>query len=623
MSAAYQLLLIGSLPPTRSHAALMTHAIALAATECGIDVVCLIDALAPPPKALPYRVVRSFDEFIQSGSANSWPRLFVVGSKGDSLQAIEALHAAPGAVIVAAQSLFDLALPWLQTSAAYPDNFVSWLTTRFGEAGSSIADGLTLHRRQAKELTSEIPAYDLLLAPATTHLALEPLQSLSLGHAGFTPKEITGPPPPKALKLANQKHRNSPLRIAIVGARSAVKSAVKNVGNSNKIMSKQQVAFYDRYDPNTGAEILAADAVAILDGHDAVWCPHFDLALACGIPLVTANQRWAANLSGDAQICIENPVSQTAVIHAIVALATVDGLLAGLKDGLKQHQPEAQNFDGWSAAIQTAAATARPAALDKINTSLPIIEATASAEKLGTNIQAASGIMALVGAAPAGPLLKQFFPDLDAEKCPRFMTTEIASALSAFVGKPAPQMQDQMGFEAPLIADGTHDTSTQASARKIRRWADVQPGLRLAKKALAFGCAIDGAIAASLAGQKIRWPFKIPPEIFGNPAITSAYDSGSGIYWSHDPVRGSLTCALFTGGEGALRFTAAGENSFVITDLSSTSIASQTASCAFKTASHGVCLFKLSVLPALENNDEYLMKILAQDGLLLEWSVRE
>jgi len=628
MSNADQLLLVGSLPPTRSDAALLTHAIAAAASECGINVVCLIDALAPPPIDVPFRVVRPFDDFIQSGEANNWPRLFVVGGEGDSLPVIEALHAAPGAVVSASRSLFALALPWLKTSTAYPSNFSDWLTTKHGAAGSTIAEGFIEHRRLAKQLAREIPAFDLLLKPATRHLSLGTRQQSTISGAGFTPTKLLAPPLPAAAKPTTQQRRESSLRITVIGASPETQSAVSEAAKTNKAFSEHQVSFFDRFDQSTTEEILASGAVAILDGHDAAWCPHFELAAANEIPLITAGQSWAETVPMSAKIYLDNPASPSAVVHALAALSTVDGLLSGLKHALqrnfKQRTADAQKPNDWCNNILAAATTAKPAKLEKINPAFGATEGRFSSENTNLTDLSDGSVLALIGAVPASPLLRRNYPELDTEKSPRFLTPNHAHTMSAFMGVPASQMQDNMGFEAPLIKDGADGAEKQTLDRKVRTWADIKPGLRQAKQAVTFGCQVAGAAQALLSAEKLRWPFRISTEIaensLGPKALTSAYDAYTGIYWSYDPVRGALKCIILTGGAGILAFSTAGPASFIITDLTSTQIASQSESCRFDVAAHGLCFFKVAALPLDDNNNLDIMNLLAQSGLLLEWS---
>lgn len=619
MSGTKQILLVGSLPPTRSHAALLTHAFAMAAAESDMEVVCLIDALAPPPnEGLPYRVVRPFDSFIQSGTADNWARLFVVGSKGDSLPAIEALHAAPGAVIAATDSLFDLALPWLQTSPDFPANFSAWLTAKYGDAGTKVAEGFTQHHRMAKQLTNEVPAFDLLLSPATCHLALGQHQFAALKDAGFKPIDI-GPPP---LSQSGSQIVNSPACIALVGASDLVKTAVTDAQKSGAFPRGLTVTFFHRYCGKLEKEIINSEAVAILDGHDATFCPHFECAVANSIPVITAGQHWAKALPEGAHYSLKNPASAISVVHSIAALESIEGMKAGLICGLEKWRTKKPKGSDWIAAIMAAAATAPPA---KIAAPSPLPKPTENpALNAAAQAQPVSDIMALVGAAPAGPLLHQLYPEMNTERCPRFMTPTAALAVSTFMGIPAAQMLDHMGFEALVIAEKIKGGHPLVLTNKTRRWADIQPGLRHAKNALAFGCAIDGATPAIVAKKKVNWSFTMPSEItetLNTPkAINSAYDASAGLYWVHDPVRGSLKCVLLTGGAGVLTINTSGASSFVLTDLASTKTVMGTDSCAFTIGDHGLGLFKIAALPTANNNSSDLMKMLAEDGLHLEWS---
>ncbi len=624
MTATSKILLVGSLPPTQTHAALLTHSIASAAASSGIEIVCLIDALAPPPaNHLPYTVVRSFDAFIQSGAADKWPRLFVIGSSGDSLPVIETLQAAPGAVTVATQSLFDNALPWLRTSADFPANMVDWLTSAYGDAGAVIADAYTSHRRSSAGLAGEIPAFDLLLKKATAHLGLNPLQASRLTGAGFAPSAL--PSVPTATTENTISSDNSPLRISIIGADAATASAVSQALNSSGVSQRLELAFLDRFSNQTAPAILASNVVAILDGNDAASCPYFELAATNAIPLILVGQHWAGALPVGACINLSDPSSSTPLVHALAALVSVDGLLGGLAQGLKKYGQQLGQPDAWATKIVVAAATAKQANFVEIfpmfQTQKPEVF-TKQPTSSGVN---ASGIFALIGSVPAQPILRQLYPELDVAACPKFLTPEIAQATADFIGLPAAQLQDRMGFEAPLVASNQivsdqAESLPQTSSRKPRLWADILPGLRRASQALEFGCTVKGAASTPPSVQKANWTFKIPADIAENEKIRSAYDSNSGFYWTYDPVRGELKCIVMTGGRGCLEFRAPADTSFVVTDMSATNIAKKEAGARFEIPDHGLGMFKIAILPSSNTSSLNMMKSLAQDGLLLEWS---
>lgn len=619
MTAATKILIVGSLPPTRSHAALLTHSLAAAAAQYGIEVVCLIDALAPPPESdLPYTVARPFDPFIQSGQAGNWPRLFVVGSGGDSLPVIETLHTAPGAVIAATHSLFDLSLPWLQTAPDFPENLTTWLSEKYGKPGAVVADALINHRRSSDHLGREIPAYDLLLQTATSHLTLGPLQTARMTDAGFNPTQI-GAVPVK-LQHADRATDKSPLQILVIGADIETAKTVSQGVASSALTQQLQLTFKDRYSPCCQQALLASDAVAILDGHDSAACPYFELAAFNGIPLITAGQPWTSLLPHGAHIALDHPVSRASLLHAIAAMGTVDGLLSGLEQGLKALGSNQQQPDTWMETLLRAAATATPVNLAKTYPLPQVLAPMLHVKPSPPNSHDPSGIFALIGAVPSPHILQQFYPDLDAGACPRFMTPNIALTAADFMQIPAAQLQDRMGFEAPLIVTEQTAPGAEFGGRKLRRWTEVQPGLRRAKEALTFGCAVPGATQAPTSEASASWPLITAPQDTTSPAVTSSFDVESGVYWSYDPVRGALNCMLLTGGAGHLEFQTSGKTSFVVTNLSSTQIVSSQENGRFTISTDGLGLFKVAILPSGENNENDMLKRLAQDSLHLKWS---
>ncbi len=619
MTAANKILIVGSLPPTQSHAALLTHSIAAAAARCDIEVVCLIDALAPPPESgLPYSIARPFDQFIQSGQANNWPRLFIVGSGGDSLPVIETLHEAPGAVITATDSLFELSLPWLQTAPDFPENLPAWLSEKYGKPGAVVADAFINHRRSSNHLGKEIPAYDLLLKNATSHLTLGPLQTTRITDAGFDPTQIGTVP--AETRTADRLIDKLPLQILIIGADTETEKTVSQGVASSILPQQLQLTFLDRYSTSCRQALLTSAAVAILDAHDGAACPHFDFAARNHIPLITAGQPWTITLPLGAHIALDYPVNATALLHAVAAIVTVDGLLAGLEQGLTASDFGEQQCRTWAATLTGAAATAAPVELSKVYPVPQMSAATLHVKPSPPDGSHPSGIFALIGAVPPPHILQHFYPELDAGACPRFMTPDLALAAASFMQVPAAQLQDRMGFEAPLITSEQTTPGADTGGRKLRRWADVRPGLRRANEAITFGCTIARASQAPHSEGTASWPLITTTENAENPVVTSAFDTNTGVYWSYDPVRGALKFLLLIGGAGHLEFQTSGKTSFVVTNLSSTQIVSRQESGQFTVSAEGLGLFKIAILPSDENSENDMLKRLAQDSLDLKWS---
>lgn len=614
-----KLLIVGSLPPTQSHAALLTHSIATAAANCDIEVVCLIDALAPPPEdELPYQVVRPFDAFIQRGNADNWPRLFVVGGGGDSLPVIESLNKAPGAVITATNSLFDLTLHWLQTTPDYSGNLAVWLTDKYGKPGMVIADACINHRRTSDHLGEEIPAFDLLLEKATSHLALGPLQADRMIDAGCEPIEIGSTPAEP--QQTDHPASNSLFRVLVIGADTKTIKSVSQSTATSALSQQLRLRFLNRYSKECREAILSSDAVAILDAHDSAECPHFNLAVNNCVPLITAGQRWTDIIPANGHIRLDRPVHAAALLHAIAAVAIVDGLSTGLAKALSPSGTSEQKRRTWATALLDASATAVPASLTKVYPMVPLVEPVLHMEPSPLDAIQPRGIYALIGAVPPPHILEHFYPELDVDACPRFMTPKVAVAAASFMQIPASRLQDRMGYEAPLIATEQTAPKADTGGRKLRQWVDVQQGLRRANNALVFGCTVVGATQASRPEGTVTWPLITVPDIGNDPAITSAFDTGSGIYWSYDPVRGALKFILLTGGAGQLEFQTTSDESFVITNISSTQIVNRQTNQSFAVTDEGLGMFKVALLPSDKNSDNDMLKSLAQNSLHLKWS---
>ena len=135
MSGTEQILIVGSLPPTPSNAAPLTHMLATRLQQSGVQTCVLIDEMSVPPKDVPYNVIRPFDDDIRSGKFNAWPRLYVLGNEHDSLTVANQLEVSPGAAIVASNSLFDLARTCLSMKEDGEDRLSIWLSEQHGHAG--------------------------------------------------------------------------------------------------------------------------------------------------------------------------------------------------------------------------------------------------------------------------------------------------------------------------------------------------------------------------------------------------------------------------------------------------------------------------------------------------------
>lgn len=622
MNSGQKLLLVGSLPPQPSNAALTTRALAQAACRCGINVAVLIDVLAPPPLTdMGFTVLRPFDPQVRAGDFDNWPRLYVVGNKGDSMPVLKMLHTAPGAVIIADTTLFPLALPWLHAAENFNQALHEWLEDSLGPDGAILARSITHHRRFSNAIGVEVTAFDLLLSPATRVLALHKPQEIQLEAEGLK-TQLLGPPICEPGKKTNHDIPATPdrLTVLITGLHDDDIKKLSEGLQEAHVSNRISILTANRFADDVELMIDKADAVVLLDGEDTIFCPHAVRAAAMGKPVVHAHQPWTTILPSGSALPVEGPQALNQLILALTALVTVEGLAGSMVANTRKSEWDKRAEPAWCQTLLEAAATAEPLEpAVKTEVPQPVAAATSAAATPGP-AHPITGIWALIGAVPANPILHNALPGLDIDACPRFMTPELAALAAGAMEEPFSRLIDHMGFEAPLIKTRSEFTRPDID-RKTRSWDHVADGLLHADKALTFGCTIDNAAGQPTIAPDTptEWLFRIPQSALDDPRLDKGFEPDSGVYWTYDPVCSTLKWIVFTGGKGQLLISSPGPAKFIITDDSQTLVSGGDLETAFSVGTHGVAVFKTAAMPLASGRSADLLKMLADTGLLLKW----
>ncbi len=629
MTPGTNLLLVGSLPPQPSHAALLTQTIADLLVSNGINVTCLIDELAPPPpEGLSCTVIRPFMPDFLDGAYDNWPRLYVVGGDGGSLMALEMLHASPGPVVLAEDSVFSLTEAWLQETDAGDKSFYEWLAKTQGKDGETLARSILMHRRTSSAIGKEVSAVDLLCAPATHIFTIGQHHLPPLHEHGVTSLEPFYPlatlpdrgtndaPPPPAQDL----------KILVIGMgkenASLLSKAIDELAESTSI----SISFQSRFAQNIDAMIADADVVAILDGQHAVFCPYVHTAIAGNKAIIHAGQRWTSIFPLGSTLMVDHPHAVHQLAMTFAALSRADGLLTALTEKMTIDINQASQCGAdWSSALMAAAKKATTINHPTLS-KLPDIAGQPTQIDQTSITPNTDSTVALVGAVPARPILEKLIPTLDIKTCPRFMTSTLASKLSEVMNQPRSILTSQMGFEASLVSETAAPPHPNADT-KVRPWPEIRQGLRAAQTGVAFGCQIEGLSPAPTGKgmASIRWSFYPPAPKDHRPTSQklgreTGYDEATGVYWVYSGARKTLQILVFTGSPGELVVSSPGSNMLVISDKSQTGLFGGQDRSTLSIAAHGVGHFQVAVAPNESGYLGDLMKILADQGLLLEWS---
>lgn len=613
MTAPRQILLVGSLPPATSNAAVLTAAVAASLAEEGVDVAIMIDALAPPPDhTLTIPVLRPFSEPVREGQYQDWPRLYIVGSGPDSLPVLRQMERAPGPVLCADESLFPLVLPWLEGREDRDETLTHWLAEHYGDAGRTLAQGICVHRRYSKDIGREIPAFDLLLQKATTCLALSPQQELSLRQAG---RETVAVNPLAAAVCSPVRPAAMPdaSTVLVIGAVGDHQPALEGILRE---ATRSSTEFSCRYSTASGDRIAAADVVLILDGHEAAYCPLAVKTIGLSKPLICADQAWANHLPKGAVLPVSHAEAHRELAVAVGALMRQTGLREAIGAPANDVPIQKPETTSWSDDILKAASGAEPLALaPSLRPPLAVSEPSgiAAADRI-------DGAWALIGAVPAPAILQQRFPDLALDVSPRFLSPELAIYLAELTGEPLLCIHDYLGFEAPFIETASQ-TDLPGAGRKARTWPQVRADLLQAQNALTFGCSVDKAASSPPANLRpVEWSFHIPLAAVPDPHFNKMFDAESGVFWRYDRTSQTLTLLLLVGSSGSLALTCDAAHPLIATDDQSTRVLSVDGPAEFQIQDHGVAIFRLALCPDPGGRADPMIKTLAETGLRLKWS---
>lgn len=618
MASPDKLLLVGSLPPAVCNGARLTEATATAFLNAGYDVAVLIDELAPPPADnLSLKILRPFDASLQSGDYDAWPRLYVVGNNASSLPTLGMLQAYPGAVLVADNSLYDLALAAFKTVPDGDAAIADWLEGVAGQDGNVLARSITHHRRLSTAIGNEVPGFDACLSAATAHIALSGMQEATLADAGFSPLRVGPPPVNRDAPQSPQPIADTPRRLLAFGIGPTHQTALRHHLSSTDGID---ISFSTRHAASVVTEIEAADAILIMDGFDLSFCPLAHASLAAGKIVVCAHQAWVADLPPGCVLPVKHEKAMAELALAIQVLIKNEDLRKALTANHYSDIAADRQAKEWCAAVHETACSAvcmKPprAVLPPKAPNAPPQAWPASAD------QPVSGVRALIGAVPAPAILAHQFQDLDRQQCPSFLTPIVTEFLAAFTDEPPLRIPGLFGFEDPLILS-TNDNSQQNGNVKVTDWPSIQPALLQAREALTFGCVVDGAqmVTAGQTKHPVQWTFHLPENAFSGRADDTHLDADAGIFCKFDKTRHSLSLVCFTGAAGTLALSIKTSHTVVATNNQATMVLRDGEAQPFKVDGHGIAAIKMAASPSPSGEQVDLTKILAEAGLDLKWS---
>ncbi len=629
------LLIIAPLPPQTSDAALMADALARYAASASLNVTLVIDDLAPPPAPALQglkSVIRRRDLVAKQNTYKDTPRLYVIGNKGDSLFALELFKQAPGALIVANNSLFDLAQPLLELTGAWPDTYWQWLRETVGKTHAEILfDARLNHRREAKAQAHVAPSFDLLLGKDAQVIAPSPHVARQLAACGVNPRVTlplaleSGPKNNDTDDTAKTKSpttAGSSLSIFII---SETEEIFDHLSATLKLYPATQMANVSsamRTAPDVAARLQDTDIVIFADSGQASACPLLTQALSAGKAVVTMGQRYAAHLPEGTHLAVPHAGALDSLAIAIAALISQPDLRHAVSmSGRRFALASAKALDGRDLITLAAQASRPPLMLqcpDRGTPSTRLIRSGTIKDPVTTNQ------IALIGAPPPNRVLSQLFPALDPTLCPRFATPAVANRLAEIGNRDAASMLARTGFEAPLVMPAAAHIQAHRDAED---WADLARGLTFGDQALSFACDIKGVPSAGGldAQDKASAQLAIHIAYDGNPNTqTNGYDSENGLFWDHDVIRNRFNCILLVGREAELTLrNSSKEEAFMVADNATSTLLLPSGRGKVRSDSLGILEFALAGYDwrqGVVTSSEALRKSLAGQGLILEWS---
>lgn len=609
MSSQSRILIVGSLPPTPSDAALWTSILALACSAAGLETVVLLDELhAPIDEALSYKTVRPYEDKFIKGAFDDWPRLSVVGGSADSLPVLAMLRRAASAVVISDRSLLKSANVGLHQLGFEAGDLTCWLQEKIGQEGARLGNTLLVHNRMAWNIENEVSAYDYLIPENSTPIALTGLQATELGTshianvADFLPATHHGQTP-----LAPKD--NGAL---IVGLADHLQDDFTELlGEKHEF----KVAYRNRFAPDLKEALEKATIVAVLDGANAALCPVVIASLTQQKLLIVANQSWVGALPKGSVLPIQHPEAVVQLANAFLFLRFNHEAANSMRQALvagTERSPALVDM------LRTTANAASPLVRPIVR---PAFESTAIQTVVAQSVPSPEGIWSLVGAIPAMPILAALYPDLNVLESNRFLSFAHAKYLANMTDEPLLAIANYLGCENPMIND-IHEGVPAAMERKVKPWSSVASGLKRGQKALAFGCNIESVYVPTSTTKTPNaiWSYHFPTDLSDTKEDTKYLDPASGLFWKTDLVQNTISFLLMTGGTGTLGMQVNAEDGLIVSDGTKTEFLSAGAGASFSAPENGIVFFKMTTVPDTSGDLVDVRKTLAGNPLHLKWS---
>ena len=603
MNDGEKILIVGSLPPTPSDAALLTHMLAESLHAASVETVVLIDEMSVPPQAAAYKVVRPYDPNVRQGAFENWPRLHVLGNKPDSLPVLDQLERANGAAIVADRNLFDLGCQWLAIKPDGDKKLRTWLTDKLGVAGSKLASAILHHRRQSNAIGQEIDGYDLLLSYATQLIPVSPSQKISFeqSNLGCAATPLLHYAAKTTLETSNEV-----TNFAIVGLPEVDQPFITSELSKYNGVTYQ---FLDRFSAQTGQALKAAHCLVVLDGANTVFCPLAALATSQNKPIICADQPWLANVPSGNILPISHAAALRELVHAILHMHS---------HGNRQELAQARPVEAIQTILETAKTSQPLKLLASSSLEVPSTKKTPKMDRVPTD---AEGAWPLVGAVPSRAILASEMPGITPATSPRFLTPALANYLSELVEEPVLRLSDYLGFENPIM-DADDASLSPGAETKRKQWEDIASGLRSKNAPIAFGCAFEQALspANTVDCVEAKWSFSLPAAVLEKRGPTKQYDNQTNTFWKYDSARSHVIVLFLTGGSGNLNISTHCEKQFLISDGHGTQVIVNKKDIRCQIHASGVACLKLAAIPDENGNMPDIRSMLSKYQLTFTWT---
>ena len=612
-------LIFGCLPPSGTPgAALLVHIALALSGECNVTVV--IADTAPPPTAFgapsEITIIRERDLYAKPGPFENHKRLFILGNNAENLFALALYKRFPGLVILSEGHMNGLFQLDMQCSPQWPTNYTTWLTSSLGDAGETIAQAMTLHRRISHGITPEYYADSIDTVKASDQFSL-PNALIAQSATSIDRSAIR-----RQLGLSQTEVVVAATTSATVAkARQSLAALDLNIHLLNLSGAEDDLD-----------QFIACSDVVLVAAEEAICPPMMMHALVQKKPIIAVDQPSLWFLEPGTYIDLPHAKALDHMVAAIGALATDKELCSWYSamtgtcgDTVKESASAALLTDALKQSEQEPFLGSHPATpfslLQSADTdSMP-------SEKSGSKQQLKAGpprSVALIGAIPPRTLIEQLFPEVDWDTSPRFATAALSDRLCMDAPLRSANKLAQLGYDTPLISTEP-EPGQGALHQNSETWRTIETRLIATSEALTFGCHIEGTVSADRVmrtgtGKPFVLQLKFERE---SDQQLQHYDQSCGLFWQIDPVREQINCTLIAGLKGryqvnlttidlALMFIDERASTALIAGHPATSV----------TDNQGVLSFTLKALSVSDFsplNSETLIKSLAECDLNLEW----